>query len=286
MIELDLELSDGRTLHVYDTGGDVDRVPIVWHHGTPNVGTPPAPLFPASDRLGFRWVSYDRPGYGKSTRRIGRDVASAAADVAGIADALGIDRFAVIGHSGGGPHALACAALLPDRVLGAVSVSGLAPFGAEGLDWFAGMSAGSVASLRASLGGRDAKERYEASAPEDDSAFIAPDRDAFAGEWSWFGPVVNAALAGGIGGLVDDDLAYVAPWGFDPQQVVAPSLFLHGRLDRMVPSSHGEWLASRCPSAELWLTPDDGHISVLRSAPAALEWLDKRARMRPRTVVR
>lgn len=281
MRELDLRLGDGRTLHAYDSGAGTDdeagSLMVVWHHGTPNTGAPPEPLFPSSDRLGIRWVSYDRPGYGGSTRRRGRDVASAAADTSAVVDALGIDRFAVIGHSGGGPHALACAALLPERVLAAVVVSGLAPYGAVELDWFAGMSPGGVASLRAALEGPEAKERYESSAPEDESAFIAADRAALAGTWSWFGPVVNAGLAGGIGGLVDDDIAYVSPWGFEPERVLAPSLVVHGRLDRMVPSSHGEWLAKHIPSAQLWLRPDDGHISALGGAPAALEWLRSQA---------
>ena len=154
--EVDLELGDGRTLHVYDTGADVTdgRLAVFWHHGTPNIGAPPEPLFPAAARLGIRWVSYDRPGYGRSTPYPGRDVASAAPYVAAVADTLGIDRFAVMGHSGGGSHALACGALLPERVLGVVSVAGLAPFDAEGLDWFAGMAASGVASLRTAAEGR------------------------------------------------------------------------------------------------------------------------------------
>src|SRR3954449_8017517 len=108
--ESELETADGRRLHVYDTGaGDgAARLTVFWHHGTPNLGAPPKPLLPASDRLGIRWVAYDRPGYGASTPLPGRRVASAAADVARVADELGIDRFAVMGHSGGGPHALAC----------------------------------------------------------------------------------------------------------------------------------------------------------------------------------
>ncbi|HLU26988.1 MAG TPA: alpha/beta hydrolase, partial [Glycomyces sp.] len=108
--EIDLPLSDGGRLHVYDTGGD--GFPVLWHHGTPNLGTPPKPLFDAADRLGLRWVSYDRPGYGGSTSRSGRDVASAASDTAFIAGRLGIERFAVMGYSGGGSHCLASAALL------------------------------------------------------------------------------------------------------------------------------------------------------------------------------
>ncbi|WP_246147785.1 alpha/beta fold hydrolase [Nonomuraea turkmeniaca] len=272
--ELDLDLGAGRTLHVYDTAADAaDRLTVFWHHGTPNIGTPPAPLFPASDRLGIRWVSYDRPGYGGSTPARGRNLASTAGYVNRVADALGIGRFAVMGHSGGGSHALACAALLPDRVPAAVSVAGIAPYGAEGLDWFAGMSASGEASLRAAVAGRAAKERHEAAAEYDPEMFAPVDHAAFEGEWSWFGGVVGPALEGGPGGLIDDDLAYVSPWGCDPAEVTAPVLLLHGGQDRVVPSSHGEWLARHGRWAELRLYPEDGHISVLHSAAQALEWL-------------
>ncbi|MEU8589442.1 alpha/beta fold hydrolase [Streptomyces sp. NPDC048664] len=275
MVENDLELGDGRRLHVYDTGeGDGEsRLVVFWQHGTPNIGAPPVPLLPASDRLGVRWVSYDRPGYGGSTPLPGRTIASAADDVAAVADALGVGRFAVMGHSGGGPHALACAALLPDRVLAAVDVAGPAPFTAEGLDWFAGMSDGGAASLRAATEGRAAKEAHEASATYDPEMFTPADHAALAGAWSWFDDVVAPALAAGTGGLVDDDLAYVAPWGFDPGQVRTPVLFLHGRRDRVVPCSHSEWLARHCPSAELRLLPEEGHISVLGAGADALAWL-------------
>ena len=279
MTETDLVLSDGRTLHVYDTGADGadGRLAVFWHHGTPNIGAPPEPLFAAATRLGIRWVSYDRPGYGGSTPYRDRDVASAAAYVSSIADALGIDRFAVMGHSGGGPHALACGALLGEHVLGVVSVSGLAPFGAEGLDFFAGMSDSGVASLRAAAEGRAAKERYEASAEYDPEMFTPEDHAALSGAWSWVLDVVNPAVEAGPGGLIDDDLAYVAPWGFEPARILAPVLLLHGGRDRVVPSSHGEWLARRCPSAELWLSPDDGHISVLNHGAAATGWLREHA---------
>lgn len=275
MNETDLELSDGRTLHVYDTGSnDADgQLALFWHHGTPNIGAPPEPLFAAASRLGIRWVSYDRPGYGGSTPCPNRNIASAATYVASIADALGIDRFAVMGHSGGGPHALACGALLPERVLGVASVSGLAPFGIEGLDWFAGMTPSGEASLRAALAGREAKERYEASAEYDPEMFTPADHAALSGTWSWLNSVVGPAMEHGPGGLIDDDLAYVAPWGFGPGQVTAPTLLLHGGEDRIVPSSHGEWLASRIPSAELQLSPGNGHISVLNASESALDWL-------------
>jgi len=204
-------------------------------------------------------------------------VASAAADVSSIADALGIDQFAVMGHSGGGPHALACAALLPERLSGVVSVAGMAPFDADGLDWFAGMCDSGKASLRAAANGRAAKERYESEAEYDPQMFTPADHAALEGEWSWFISVVSPAMENGPGGLIDDDLAYVAPWRFDPAQVAAPVLFLHGEQDRIAPSSHSEWLARRCPSAELRLCQDDGHISVLSSGAAALGWLREHA---------
>jgi pimeloyl-ACP methyl ester carboxylesterase len=270
-METDLSLADGRTLHMYDTGSGV--LPVFWQHGTPNIGTPPAPLFPYSDRLGVRWVSYDRPGYGGSTPLPGRDIASAAIDVAATADALGIDRFAVLGHSGGGAHALACGALLADRVLSVVSISGLAPYGAADLDWFAGMSAAGAASLRAAVAGRTAKEQYEATSTEDDPGFTPADLAALSGGWAWFLSVVRPAIEPGPAALIDDDLALVNPWGFDPAQVTAPVLLLHGGQDRIAPVTHAEWMAARCPTAELRVKPEDGHISVLDSAPGALEWL-------------
>ncbi|MFJ6570501.1 alpha/beta fold hydrolase [Streptomyces sp. NPDC091292] len=270
--EFDVELSDGRTLRVHDSGGGEGLV-VFWHHGTPNIGSPPAPLFPFSSRLGIRWISYDRPGYGGSTARPGRDVASVAGDAGAVADALGVERFAVMGHSGGGPHALACGALLPERVVAVVAVAGLAPFGADGLDWFAGMSASGVAGLRAAAAGREAKEAYEASAAYDPEMFTPADHAALAGPWSWFGDVVGPALASGPGGLIDDDLAYVTPWGFDPGQVTAPVLLLHGGQDRIASVAHARWLADRCPSAELRVSPPDGHISVLEGAESALTWL-------------
>ena len=278
--ETDLGLGAGRTLHVYDAAPDArdERLAVFWHHGTPNTGDPPEPLFPAASEYGIRFVSYDRPGYGGSTPVPGRDVASAAVDVVGIADALGIGRFAVMGHSGGGPHALACAALLPDRVLAVVSGSGLAPYEAEGLDWFAGMSPSGAAELRAAAAGRAALERHFASSEFDPEAFTPADHAALAGAWAWLGAIAGKAMKSGPGPMVDDDLAYVTPWGFDIGRVRAPVLYLHGGQDRMVPRSHGEWLARHTPAAELWLRPEDGHVSVLSSAAAAMRWLRDHAK--------
>ena len=277
--ERDLESSDGRRLHLYDTRADdaEARLTVFWHHGTPNLGEPPVPLLPTSAERGIRWVSHDRPGYGGSTPHPGRDVASAAADVAAIADALGIGRFAVMGHSGGAAHALACGALLSDRAIGAVSVSGLAPYDAQGLDWFAGMGQAGAAELRAAAAGRTALENYLTSSEFDPELFTPADHAALKGAWAWLGKIAGRALDGGLGGMIDDDLAYVAPLGFDPGQVSVPVLILHGGEDRIAPRSHGTWLASHIPSAELWLRPDDGHISVLSSAESAMDWLLERS---------
>ncbi|MEU4428763.1 alpha/beta hydrolase [Actinoplanes sp. NPDC024001] len=268
--ESDISGPDGAVLHAYDWGSG-DRV-VMWHHGTPNIGLPPQPLFAAAERLGVRFISYDRPGYGGSSPLPGRDFASAGRLAAAVADGLGVDEFAVYGHSSGGPHALACAALLPDRVTAAVSISGLAPFTADGLDWFAGMGPGSLASLGAAAAGREAKQAQAQAGGEPD--FTAGDWAALEGEWGWFGSVVEPAMAGGPGPLIEDDLANVGPWGFDPVVISAPVLLVHGEADAVVPSSHSAWLAERIPKATLRLIPGAGHISVLPGeAVPALEWL-------------
>ncbi len=276
MAERDLPLADGGTLHVYDTGeGDL---PLIWHHGTPNTGMPPVPLFAAAERLGIRWVGWDRPGYGGSSPRPDRPVSSAATYAEAVAEALGLGRFAVMGHSGGGPHALACAALLPDRVVAAVAGASLAPFDAEGLDYTEGMCASGVAALGAAAAGRPVKEAYEAAHGGDyDPEFTPADLAVLAADWGWFGSVVAAAAPSGRAPAIDDDLAYVRPWGFDPADVRVPTLLLHGARDRIVPATHAQWLASRIPRAELRLGARDGHLSIMRDAEDALAWVAARA---------
>jgi pimeloyl-ACP methyl ester carboxylesterase len=285
--EIDIPLDDGRVLHAYDTAsGPADtRVPVIWHHGTPNIGAPPTPLFAAAAQYGMRWVSYDRPAYGGSAPNSGRSVASAAADVAAIADALGIGRFGVLGHSGGGPHALACAAVLGDRVFAAVSVSGTAPYPADtedsaGLDertWYAGMYPGGAAELRAACTGRTELETVLANRDFDPEMFTPADHAALKGDWKWLASVVGPALDNGLGGMIDDDIAYTVPWGYDLSVIAVPVLLLHGDADRVVPASHGEWLARHILGAELRISPGDGHISVLREAAVAVAWLGEQA---------
>jgi pimeloyl-ACP methyl ester carboxylesterase len=271
--EADLKLPDGRILHYYADSADAPTA-VFWHHGTPNVGSPPEPLFAAATENGLRWVSYDRPGYGGSSPYLG-SVASAATDVAAIADALGLGRFAVLGHSGGGPRSLACGALLPDRVLGVVSVSAPAPHDADGLDWFAGWSKGGTAEQRAAADGRAALENFLEHAEFDMDDFTPGDQAALGGRWEWVGRVAGQAMEAGPAAMIDDLLAAAGPWGFDVADLSVPVLIVHGDRDRMVPSAHGRWLAARCPSAELRIGPDDGHITVLDHVPAALEWLSR-----------
>lgn len=283
MREVDVLTAEGRSLHAYDVGstGQQDELVVMWHHGTPNTGAPPEPLFEAARSLGIRWIGYDRPSYGGSTPHPGATVAAAASDAGQIADQLGIGRFAVFGHSGGGPRALACAALLLDRVLAVVSASAPAPWQAAGLDYFAGMSDGSTRELRAAAQGRAALEKVLAGREFDPQSFVPADYAALEGNWSWFNSVVEAATANGFDGMVEDDLGTMAPWGFDLAEIAAPTLIMHGTDDRMVPSSHGEWLAAHCPAAELRLQRGVGHISVLDTAPDALVWLRRVVTARP-----
>jgi len=263
--ERDVPLADGRVLRVHDSG---DQGPaLVWHHGTPQTGALLAPVLAAARARGMRLVSYARPAYGGSSPHAGRDVASAGSDVAHVLDALGIDTAAHVGASGGGPHALACAAALPDRTTAVVSVAGLAPF-VDGFDWASGMA--SDAALRAAAIGRDARSTI---AEPDVDPFVAADWEALAGPWRSLGADAGAASAAGPDGAIDDDVAYAHPWGFDLETVTAPVLLVHGGLDRVVPKAHSQLLLDLLPNTELWLRPREGHVSVLSSVPLALDWI-------------
>lgn len=270
-----LSTPDGRTLQVYDTqpeGGA--SATVFWYHGTPNIGEPPQPLLGVSAQRGVRWVGYDRPGYGGSTRLQGRDIAQAAHDTALIAQALDISAFGVMGHSGGGPHALACAALLP-RVKAAVSLAGLAPYAAPGLDYFTGMYAGGRAELGAATHGAAALRKVVGAGDFDAEMFTAADYSALTDSWSWFHSVVEPALEQGPEGMIDDDLAYVRPWGYQPADINIPILLVHGEQDRIVPITHAKWLRDHS-QAELRRIAGGGHISVMLYAEQALDWLLQR----------
>jgi pimeloyl-ACP methyl ester carboxylesterase len=268
-VATDVTLSDGRTLRVHDSGSG--GLPLIWHHGSPQTGALLRPLQEAAAERGLRLMSFGRPSYGGSSANRGRSVASIAADLGETVDALGIDRFATIGHSGGGPPALATAAHWGDRVVATVALSSLAPYRATE-EWFAGMAGGGP-SLRAALLGRDAYEQFERTTEFDPSSFNALDHAALDGPWSALGDDVGVASADGPEGITDDDLSFVQPWGFDPSVISTPVLLVHGGDDRVVPAAHSAWLHELIPGSELWLRPADGHVSILRESAAAMDWV-------------
>jgi len=275
-----LELPDGRSLDLY-VDGPSDGVPLVSHHGTPGAGLPFGPFVRAAAERGMRWVSYSRPGYASSTRRVGRTVADCVADVVAILDHLGQDRCYTTGGSGGGPHALACAALVPDRVLSCAAIAAVAPRHATGLDWAGGMGPENIAEFNAAEAGVDALEHYlEGEAPglrEATSAqelidtmsglLPAVDRDALSGA---FADVtiesMQRSVRNGIWGWFDDDLAFLTDWGFALDAIEAPVAIWQGRHDQMVPFAHGEWLAEHTAGARRHLLDDHGHLSIAVSS--------------------
>jgi len=246
---------DQRTL-AFCRWGDPDGAPVFWLHGTPGSRL----LRHSGD--GYRRnhlcvYTYDRPGYGLSTRLQGREVASTAHDVRAIADALGLDGFGVAGVSGGAAPALACAALLPDRVTRCATVVGAAPMQAQGLDFFAGMDAEARRDWALPLQGEEAIERdwlevldwVEGGMPEletddEDRAMLV---QAF-----------QEAARQGSGGFVDDWLSLASDWGFPLEAVRAPTKLMMARADS-IPAAHGDWLVRRLPNAEL-LWVDGGHF--------------------------
>jgi pimeloyl-ACP methyl ester carboxylesterase len=273
VITRDLRLADGRDLRIHDTGeGDTT---LVWHHGTPQTGALYEPLLGLARERGIRLVSYARPGYGGSTPQPGRAVGSAGPDMARVADLLCIDRFAVMGSSSGGSHALACAAILPDRVTGVVCFAAIAPFTGHD-DWFAGMADDSA--LRAAVAGRVARLRHAEQSEFDPTCFTAADIDVVSGPWEAMGADAGRAGRAGPDGQVDDDVALVNPWDADLAVVEAPVLLVQGEQDRIAPWTHATQLARELPESELWLRPDDGHLSVLNACPQALDWLRQVAR--------
>jgi pimeloyl-ACP methyl ester carboxylesterase len=210
-----------------------------------------------------------RPGYPGSDPHPGRTVADAARDVLSVVDALGIDRFATAGASGGGSHALALGGLAPDRVTAIVALAAIAPFD-HSPDWFSGMVA--PGALRAALSGREARLAYAETAEFDPESFTARDFDALDGPWRALGADAQAGYADGPTGEADDDLAYVSPWGVELRAVRPPVLLIQGGADRVVPAPHAAAMLERLPSAELWIRPREGHISVLTALGVALDW--------------
>ena len=266
---------DGRTLAVEDAGDPAGR-PVLVHLGTPNSRHLYGPWVADAAGRGLRLICYDRPGYGGSTPQPGRSIADCAGDVRAICAALGIDRLAMWGWSGGGAHVLACAALLPDLVAAAASLASLAPYGADGLDYFAGMGQDNIDEFRLLLTDpeaartkidKDVEGLLAASASDVAQGFAsmsAPvDAAVLQGEVAaWLAYAVQDGLAPGSQGWWDDDRAHLGPWGFELADITIPVLLLHGRQDNFVPFGHGQWLATHIPGVEAHLLDNDGHLTL------------------------
>jgi len=279
---------DGRTLAVEDRGDPAGR-PVLAHMGTPNSRRLYDPNVRDAAERGLRLISYDRPGYGGSSPQPGRTVADCAGDVRVICAELGIERLAMWGISGGGPHVLACAALLPDLVTAAASLASLAPFDADGLDYFAGMGQGNVDDTHlfltdaAAARAKADKDREEmlATSPDDaargiESLLTPTDAAVLCGELAeYLVSSVQDGLAPGSQGWWDDN-CMIRPWGFDLSDITVPVLLLHGRQDMFVPFGHGEWLAAHIPGVEARLLDDDGHLTLLQNhVPEVHAWLSE-----------
>jgi pimeloyl-ACP methyl ester carboxylesterase len=268
--------ADGRRLEMLSTGPE-DGLVLLFHNGTPGGLVASPDMAAAAAGRGLRTVMYARPGYGNSTARPGRRIADAAADVAAVLDSLGARQFVTVGWSGGGPHALACAALLPGRCLAAASLAGVAPIQAGGLDWMAGMGPENVAEFTAAGQGEAALAAFleeaaaglgqvtgEQVAEEMGGLISAADRAVVTAEFAeYLADSFRIALRAGIAGWRDDDIAFVSDWGFPLEQAGAvPVAIWQGEQDRMVPFSHGAWLAGHIPGARAHLARDEGHLTL------------------------
>lgn len=272
------QTNDGRTL-AYEQYGDPRGRPVFMLHGTP--GCRLSGRHPDVSRVasaGLRLVTYDRPGYGRSSRQPGRRVVDCVDDVALIADQLGIERFAVTGASGGGPHALAVGARLADRLTRVECDVGAAPYDAAGLDWFAGMDQMNVKEFGWALTGEQTlaheldreSQRILERLDDDPTAALAgielsaSDRALLAdpGVREALGRSTREMFAQGSWGWVDDDLAFIRPWGFELEELHLPVEIRYGATDVLVPAAHGEWLAANVPHATVIVDEHGGHLST------------------------
>ena len=279
-----LVLPDGRTLE-YLVEGPTGGLPLVLHHGTPSGATRYAPIFESAVRHGLRIVLASRPGYGGSSPHPGRRVADVAADTAALLDGLEAAHFVTVGWSGGGPHALACAALLPGRCAGAATIAGVAPYAAPGLDWLDGMGEENIVEFEAAAQGVQALDAVltDMAAPlarvtADDvvEAFgdllSEVDKQALAGGFAdYLAETTRYAVSAGIAGWREDDLAFLSDWGFPLTDIRVPLAIWQGDQDRMVPPAHGHWLAGHLPGAEVHLLPAEGHLSLIADIDTIIE---------------
>jgi pimeloyl-ACP methyl ester carboxylesterase len=274
---MQVRMPDGRSLDVLMHGSSGPA--IVFHHGTPGAADDYRPWVQAATAPGFRWLSFSRPGYGGSTRRPGRSVADDCSDVAAVLDHFEVDRFIAMGWSGGGPHALACGAQLAPRCAAVITLAGVAPMdGAAdaGLDWFDGMGPENHEEFGAAGLGEAALRDFLEPVQDHFTAMtgdqvaeslggLVDDADlaVLTGEFAeHLAALFREAVRSGMAGWVDDDLAFLRPWGFQLADVRVPVSLWQGEQDRMVPYAHGRFMAQRLPDVRPHLLADEGHLSI------------------------
>jgi pimeloyl-ACP methyl ester carboxylesterase len=274
--DLAIRLPDGRALEVSIDGAD-SGLPVLFHHGTPSAGLLFPPLVAAAAKRGLMIVAYSRAGYAGSTARPGRSVADVVPVIGAIMDEIGHDRFLTMGWSGGGPHALACAAMLPGRCLAAASIAGIAPYNGLGDQWLAGMGQENIDEFGLAMQGEEQLSAWlekegpplRQVTPSDVAAALGglvseTDRAAVTDEFAEFlARCFRKGVSSGFAGWRDDDLAFVREWGFDLAEIAVPVAIWQGEQDRMVPFSHGQWLAEHVPGARSRLHRDQGHLSLM-----------------------
>ena len=267
---------DGRQLE-YRVTGRLDGPAVLFHTGTPGATVDFSGVTGAASAAGVRLIGYSRPGYGRSTERPGRSVADVVEDSVALLDELGVHEFRTLGWSGGGPHALACAALLPGRCKAAALLASVAPYGARGLDWMDGMDQSNVEEFTATLAGVD--ELVAHLQPDVEGLANISGAELAEGMGGLLSSVDKAAVTGtfsdelafafrgavenGVAGWRDDDLAFARDWGFELSSITIPVAVWQGRQDRMVPYAHGEWLVAEIPNARAHLFEDEGHVSLI-----------------------
>jgi pimeloyl-ACP methyl ester carboxylesterase len=273
-------MPDGRDIDVVTVGPE-GGFPLVVHGGTPSGLVVHSRVAEAAAERGLRYVATARPGYERSTPRPGRRVGDVAAYVAAVLDALGAGQFVSMGMSGGGPHTLACAALLPGRCLASASIAGIAPYGVdEGLDFLAGMGPENVTEFSLAAQGADALTPFlekeaaafrEVTGEQVTAAFggliSGADQDVLTGEFAdELAAGCRAAVREGIAGWRDDDLAFASDWGFSLDALAGRVAIWQGDQDLMVPFAHGQWLAAHIPGARVHLEPGAGHLTMTVTA--------------------
>jgi pimeloyl-ACP methyl ester carboxylesterase len=273
-------LPDGRDVEVHLGNWEfgTDSPALVYHHGTPGHGNPGRHLLEAARDRGTRVIGPTRAGYSGSTRLPGRTIASVAADIEVVLDRLAIRRAMTLGVSGGGPHALATAALLQERIPVTASVAGMAPYGVPGLNFLADMGEGNLEEYGAAIEGEAALFKFlERESPAltqvspeelgESMASLLPEVDKRLVTGDYAADLVDRfaqSLAPGVYGWLDDDLAFIAPWDFDLDLLSGrPVSIWQGGQDLMVPRAHGSWLASEVKGAQPRLLPEDGHLSIV-----------------------